>query len=188
MQLDDYDIKCMSPAKRTHSRVIMKLSNILFSFLEKKGCRVYSDERPILIPKDILEKYKKLYGEKFKDQFPKKYFIPDLVVVCDKEIDREEFIEGSPTIVVEILSAKTFRIDMGYKKEMYKEMGVVEYWIVDPSHKFIEIFNFLINESIFLSIENVNEAEFNLEKEKPIKSFVFPDLEIFISRLFDEDY
>ena len=177
--LDDYDVKLMSPAKRSHLRVMGKMFNLLFISLEKRGCRVYADGRPVLIPKDILEKYKKLYGEKFKDQFPRKYFIPDLVVVCDKEIDKEDFIEGAPTLVVEILSAKTYKIDTGYKKEMYKEMGVKEYWLIEPASKWVEIFNFLDDSSKFYPVD-IDEPDINCSSD------CFPDFKIYLNELFED--
>ena len=183
--LDDYDIKLMSPAKRDHARVQARINKIFNQALKERDCEVYTESRPILIPKDILEKYRKLYGDKFKEQFPKKYVIPDIVVVCDKEIDKEIYIEGAPTLIVEILSTKTMKIDTGYKKEMYEEIGVKEYWIVDPLYKYIEIFDFINNVSSFLSIEDIEESKEVGEEELPMTSPIFPELIFYLSFVFE---
>lgn len=41
-------------------------------------------------------------------------------------------IKGVPTIVIEILSKRTHKIDRNKKKEKYLDAGVKEYWIIDP--------------------------------------------------------
>lgn len=59
------------------------------------------------------------------------YFIPDIVVVCNRDIIDSEGILGGPDWVIEITSPSTRFND--YKTKMYKYMdaGVREYWIVD---------------------------------------------------------
>lgn len=54
-----------------------------------------------------------------------------------------ECIDGAPDLVVEALSAGTFRRDRGEKLALYAVTGIREYWIVDPSECQIE---FLVNE------------------------------------------
>jgi Uma2 family endonuclease len=41
-------------------------------------------------------------------------------------------VEGAPDLVVEILSPSTARRDLGEKLRLYTEVGVLEYWIIDP--------------------------------------------------------
>ena len=67
---------------------------------------------------------------RFKDN-EYNYFIPDIVVVCNKDIIDSEGILGGPDWVIEITSPSTRAID--YKTKMHKYMyaGVREYWIVD---------------------------------------------------------
>ncbi|HVT60772.1 MAG TPA: Uma2 family endonuclease [Thermoanaerobaculia bacterium] len=52
-------------------------------------------------------------------------------------------IEGTPDLVVEVLSAGTARRDRGEKLRLYAESGVGEYWVVDPLERQIE---FLVND------------------------------------------
>lgn len=66
---------------------------------------------------------------------------PDLVVVLDRNAHRigKQIISGAPDLVVEILSAGTARRDLGIKRETYERAGVMEYWIVDPESRSIEM-------------------------------------------------
>ena len=59
---------------------------------------------------------------------------PDLVYLDLTRADlvTERAIEGPPTLVVEILSLSTTRIDRVRKRELYAQYGIPYYWIVDP--------------------------------------------------------
>ncbi len=66
---------------------------------------------------------------------------PDLMFIARerKGIIKKDFIQGAPDLVVEILSPSTSSRDQIMKKQLYGKFGVVEYWIVDPEAKTIEI-------------------------------------------------
>ena len=58
---------------------------------------------------------------------------PDVFVVCDKnKSENERRVIGAPELVVEILSPANRKHDMVIKKKKYEQVGVREYWIVDP--------------------------------------------------------
>src|SRR5687768_8061372 len=59
---------------------------------------------------------------------------PDLLFVAadQRSILTEPNIQGSPALVVEVLSPGTRKRDLGVKKELFDRGGVREYWIVDP--------------------------------------------------------
>ncbi len=67
---------------------------------------------------------------------------PDLLFVPkeNKEIIKEENIQGAPDLIVEILSPYSSEIDKGKKKDIYQKFGVKEYWIIEPTQQWIEIF------------------------------------------------
>ena len=70
---------------------------------------------------------------------------PDVVYVCPERLSiLTQRIEGSPSLVVEVLSSGTARRDRGEKLKLYAESGVEEYWLVDADAQQIE---FLSNRS-----------------------------------------
>ena len=58
---------------------------------------------------------------------------PDLVIILSgrTDISVAVHVEGAPDIVVEILSSDRSR-DLVFKRRIYAEAGVREYWIFDP--------------------------------------------------------
>jgi Uma2 family endonuclease len=67
---------------------------------------------------------------------------PDLSFILKDhlEIIKEDAIEGTPDLIIEVLSADTAYFDLRHKKKAYAKYGVKEYWIVDPMEQGIEIF------------------------------------------------
>jgi len=67
---------------------------------------------------------------------------PDLVFVSADHagIIGEKAIEGSPDVLVEILSPSTRRTDVLVKSELYARFGVPWYLIVDPEIDRVEVF------------------------------------------------
>ena len=67
---------------------------------------------------------------------------PDLLVIChDYDLDAKRF-EGAPDLVLEILSPSTRSKDMLLKLYKYQNAGVREYWIVDPDHERVLVYDF----------------------------------------------
>jgi Uma2 family endonuclease len=66
--------------------------------------------------------------------------VPDLVVVTAPPQVTERAIEGSPTIIVEILSPSTRMRDRKLKAERYAALRVPHYWIVDLVAKSLECY------------------------------------------------
>ncbi|MEQ8470582.1 MAG: Uma2 family endonuclease [Marinoscillum sp.] len=69
-------------------------------------------------------------------------FQPDLVFVAEaqKSIITERGIEGAPALIVEVVSPSNSFVDRNLKRHKYLEIGVAEYWIVDPGNKTLEIY------------------------------------------------
>jgi Uma2 family endonuclease len=67
---------------------------------------------------------------------------PDLLYVARKRsaILEERFVRGAPDLAVEVISPGTRRRDLTVKRRAYRELGVGEYWIVDPAHETVQIF------------------------------------------------
>ncbi|MFT4039132.1 MAG: Uma2 family endonuclease [Thermomicrobiales bacterium] len=69
------------------------------------------------------------------------YLIPDVVFVSRErgDIIDEAGIEGAPDLAIEILSPKTRRHDLLTKRAQYAQLGVREYWIIDPDALTIDV-------------------------------------------------
>ncbi len=67
---------------------------------------------------------------------------PDIIFISNKNRDiiKKTGIDGSPDLVVEILSQSNAYYDKKVKKEVYERSGVTEYIIIDPKAKNINIF------------------------------------------------
>lgn len=102
---------------------------------------------------------------------------PDLVFVSasNQKILKSHGIEGSPDLVVEILSPSSLYRDRHQKKALYQKFKIPEYWIVDPANQSIEVFH--------LENEEYRLYSFAAGKGK-IKSAVIDRLELDLAELF----
>lgn len=66
------------------------------------------------------------------------YIAPDKLEIAQQD---EKRIIGAPNLVVEVLSPGTAKFDRQEKYQAYERHGVNEYWIVDPVHEVIEVWN-----------------------------------------------
>lgn len=59
---------------------------------------------------------------------------PDLVFVAPDQLDilTAKNIQGTPALVIEVLSPSTRKRDRHVKRLLYERAGVREYWLVDP--------------------------------------------------------
>ncbi len=120
--------------------------------------------------------------------------VPDVIVVCNRDIIKRTAIHGAPDLVVEVLSRRTMKKDLGYKKDLYERCGVREYWIVNPFAYSIEIYALkdgkyeLINIYTFTPEDEIEELT-DEEKEELVHEFspfIFPDLTISLAEVFDD--
>ncbi len=110
----------MSPRPATrHSRAAGRIYGIFFQFLRKKRCEAFFEHEVHLDDENV--------------------FVPDVLIICDKNKIKANWIDGAPDLVVEVLSPSTTINDRGIKKDVYERSGVKEYWIVDPIAKSIEV-------------------------------------------------
>ncbi len=85
---------------------------------------------------------------------------PDLLIVC-REINKQ-FLDFTPSLVLEILSPSTAYKDRHEKFELYEQEGVKYYLIIDPQFKKCEVFE-LIGDKYQLSAVPPNNFPFSLE-------------------------
>ena len=67
---------------------------------------------------------------------------PDVLFIARERLDivKEDFIEGPPDLIVEILSPSNWLTDRRTKFRIYAQAGVREYWIVDTDARTVEVF------------------------------------------------
>ena len=119
-------------------------------------------------------------------------FIPDMMVVCDPDKIRPTGVYGAPDLVVEVLSPSTMRNDRMRKKEVYAKCGVLEYWLVNPVDKSVEIYHstgaeFILHNIYTLypdwELTRMSENE-RAAVETLFKCSLFDDLDISLEDIF----
>jgi Uma2 family endonuclease len=67
---------------------------------------------------------------------------PDLVFISNERsgLIGDTYISGAPELVVEILSPSTRRTDELIKRSIYERFGALEYWLVDPDRRTVQVF------------------------------------------------
>lgn len=67
---------------------------------------------------------------------------PDLIYISQehKDIITYRGIEGTPDLVIEVISPSNSFYDRNTKRKKYLDLGVTEYWIIDPANQTIEIY------------------------------------------------
>ncbi len=138
-------IICMSPSpSREHQMIAHRIHGHLFVRLADTMCDA-AGELDITYEGDVLK--------------------PDLMVFCNRD-------DEIPEIVFEILSPSTRHRDLGIKLVKYEQMGVKEYWIIDPKTKSITIHNYVNHHAETYIISEIARSE------------VQPELKIAVADIF----
>lgn len=84
---------------------------------------------------------------------------PDLFYVSGEQqlIVKEDRIDGSPVLVVEILSPSSARKDRLQKMRIYQKAEVKHYWLVDPKEKTLECF--ALHDGVYALVASGMEEE-----------------------------
>jgi Uma2 family endonuclease len=118
----------MSPApNRRHQSVVASLYANFGNFLKDKKCHWYP------APFDVRLNIPR--GKKNHTVVQ-----PDLCVICDVSKLDDAGCDGSPDLMVEILSPSNQKHDLVTKYALYEEAEVKEYWIVDPMNKTVLVY------------------------------------------------
>ena len=113
-----------------HNRVCWKIFRAFGNQLEGKECEAFGAGMDVYLSE--------------KDRV-----IPDVMIICSKDIIRDNGIYGTPDLVVEVLSPGTEKRDRGIKKNLYEICGVKEYWLANPEIKSVEVY-LLIDQKFYL--------------------------------------
>ena len=104
------------------------------------------------------------------------YVQPDLLVVLRERasIIGRTLIEGTPDLIVEILSASSRAIDRTRKLRLYARNGVRECWLVDPERRTVTVYAEPIGDR-FARVERA---------ERSARSVILPHLTVDLNSLF----
>jgi Uma2 family endonuclease len=104
--------------------------------------------------------------------------VPDLVYLSNHKADiiKDKYIEGSPDLIIEVLSENKKR-DLVEKKELYEQYKVTEYVIIDQYDE--KIIYYLLKSN---SIEYISEI---FMKNQKFSFHAFQNLIIDVNKLFD---
>lgn len=173
-EIIDGKVVAMSPRPSyNHNRISFNITKIFDRHFEGKRCTAINDGVDLYLTE--------------KDRF-----VPDVMVVCDRNKIKWDGVHGTPDLVVEVLSPKTARYDRRHKKEVYEKCGVKEYWIVDPANRTIEQYllqdGVLLLEPVYVSypdymLENMTEKE-RSEIVTHFKCSLYDDLDIPLDKIF----
>jgi Uma2 family endonuclease len=64
---------------------------------------------------------------------------PDVLVARDEDLT-DKNLPVAPLLAVEVLSPSSALSDLNLKKAAYQRMGVPSYWVIDPSHPKLTVF------------------------------------------------
>lgn len=161
-------VQLMSPAPlRLHQKIAHNLSGEFYTHFKGKTCDIYE------APFDV-----RLYKKDKDDNSILTVVQPDICIVCDKSKLDDKGCLGSPDLIVEILSKTSKKRDIHDKYDLYEENGVIEYWIVDPYVKTVDIF--VLEDDNYVAFANY------YEKTDIVKSSLFSELSINWTDIFTE--
>jgi Uma2 family endonuclease len=129
----------VSPAPRTkHQRISGRIFGQIFIYLKEHplGEIYYAPLDVVFSEIDCVE--------------------PDLLYVSHERAARqttEDYMEGAPDLVIEILSPSTKHVDRGVKYRLYDRFQVPEYWIVDPENEQVKVYRREEEGGLLLSAE-----------------------------------
>lgn len=104
----------------------------------------------------------------------KNFFLPDVMVVCDKSGIKDDGVHIVPKFVAEVTSNSTKTQDYVEKMAIYSKIGVQEYWIVDLQRKMIVMY---LKDNDFIPEIGVNSLS------SPIPVYSYPGLKIDLSNI-----
>jgi len=105
-------------------------------------------------------------------------FQPDLLYISasKREIITPQGIKGVPDLIVEVISPSNVYLDRNYKKNRYLDLGVSEFWLLDPIKRTLKIYT---------PETGKDTPKVELFEEGQVTSLVLKDLKFNIQNLFE---
>jgi len=156
-------IKKMSPAPSvTHQRISQNINFEILSVFKGHSCHVFVAPFDVRLP----------IPSKKKDSTVVQ---PDLCIICDEDKLDDKGCNGTPDLIVEILSPKNSKHDVDTKFRLYEESGVKEYWIVEPTERLVLVY--ALQNDKYIGSKPYSEGE-------TIISPLFPEMKIEVESVF----
>ncbi len=163
-----FPIEDMSKTYIEHSMVIDNFVIKIGNQMKDSLCRVFSD--------GVQYQWKENND---------RVIIPDVSIMCNIRDRKNVSFTGVPRFVMEVLSDATESYDRNEKMDIYRNVGVSEYWIADWRKKQVEIYMFDWKDDdtsysyLFKTITKENKED--------LQMVMFPDFEISFDELFRLD-
>lgn len=102
---------------------------------------------------------------------------PDVLFLRNDQKPSEDaqIFVGAPTLIVEVISPSSIRVDRKVKFDLYEATGVAEFWLVDPKTRSIEIYTLSNGEYALVGQFTGDEV---------VKSNVLDGLDLKVSAIF----
>jgi len=125
-ELYDGEAFMMASPSVVHQAILVGLLLDFGNWLQGKSCKVF------VAPLDV-----RLFPK--EDRSDRTVVQPDLLVVCDEGKLDKGSVNGSPDLVIEIVSPSNTHSELFRKFNYYLKAGVREYWVVDPESKIVHV-------------------------------------------------
>ncbi len=140
-ELLDGELFATPAPNEAHQRTQAELGYHLMAFVKTRGLgRIYYSSTDVVLSDiDVVQ--------------------PDLLFVSDerRHIITPDNIQGPPDLMVEILSPSTAERDRGYKRALYAQYGVKEYWVVGTDAGVITVL--LLGEEGYEVVDTFGEGD-----------------------------
>lgn len=156
----------MAAPSRKHQSINGNLYRIVANLLWKSSCKVYA------APFDV--RFTRFSKVKNKDVIT--VVQPDLCVICDPAKLDDRGCVGAPDLIIEILSPGNSRTEMKDKFELYQEAGVLEYWVVSPIERMVQVWK-LNEQGFYIGLPPAVEGDI-------LKTPIIPNLEVDLNDVF----
>jgi Uma2 family endonuclease len=150
-----------SPSNR-HQRVSANLSGLFYNLFKNQHCSFFAAPFDVRLPVASAKKDTTVVQ-------------PDLCVICDESILDEHGCNGVPDLIVEIISKHNPKHDIDTKFKLYQEVGVKEYWIIEPYDKILFVYELRDGKYVGLKPQTLGEQ---------IISPLFPSVSIQLDDVF----
>ena len=157
-------VKMASAPSTKHQKTSVNLTGLFYNVFNKLPCNVFSAPFDVRLP---------IRNHKKKDTVVQ----PDLCVICDESKLDDAGCNGVPDLIIEILSPSNTKHDLKTKFDLYEEVGVPEYWIVNPWDKTVLVYH--LQNKVYIGSKFYTEGE-------SVSSVIFTYLKVSVDDIFEK--